>query len=121
MRAFSVPILANPNRSTSFSTVNLTLSQTGGGATLGSISSATLTITNNNLTRLDVRGHQYRRLGPGHARARRSDANADHKPGVDNIVFDIPASTAAEPECAGRGFDPITQTWTITLELARCR
>ena len=34
---FSIPILANPSRSTTFSTVNLTLSQPGGGATLGAI------------------------------------------------------------------------------------
>ncbi len=34
---FSIPILANPSRPTTFSTVNLTLSQPAGGATLGSI------------------------------------------------------------------------------------
>ena len=43
---FSVPILANPNRSTPTSSINLTLGQPSGGATLGAISSATVTIAN---------------------------------------------------------------------------
>ena len=47
---FSVPILANSSRPTTFSTVNLALSQPGGGATLGAIAFATLTITNNSTT-----------------------------------------------------------------------
>ena len=38
---FSIPILPNPSRPTTFSTVNLTLSQPGGGATLGAIALAT--------------------------------------------------------------------------------
>ena len=42
-------------------------------------------------------------------------ANADPNPGVDDIVFDIPASTAANLNVPVPGFDPTTQTWTITL------
>ncbi|MGO9466986.1 MAG: Calx-beta domain-containing protein, partial [Isosphaeraceae bacterium] len=44
---FTVPILANPNQTASSTTVDLTLSLPAGGATLGSISTATLTIINN--------------------------------------------------------------------------
>ena len=33
-----------------------------------------------------------------------------------NIVFDIPASTAANLNVPVAGFDPVTQTWTITLD-----
>ena len=42
-------------------------------------------------------------------------ANNDPSPGVDNIVFEIPASTAGNQNVPVPGFDPITQTWTISL------
>ncbi len=41
-------------------------------------------------------------------------------PGADNIVFDIPASTAANLNVPVPGFDPVTQTWTINLAVP-CR
>ena len=40
-------------------------------------------------------------------------ANNDKTP--DNIEFDIPASTSADLATPVYGFDPITQTWRITL------
>ncbi len=35
--------------------------------------------------------------------------------GTVNIVFAIPASTAPDLDAAFPGFDPVTQTWGITL------
>ena len=112
---FLIPILSNPNRSTSFSTVNLALSQPVGGATLGTISSSTLTITNNNLTVKTFVVNNTGDSGLGTLRQAILDANADQSSGVDNIVFDIPASTAANLNVPVAGFDPSTQTWTIGL------
>ena len=99
-----MPILDNTNRTTSSSTVNLTLGQPGGGATLGAIS------------RGDADDHQQQRnvstfvvtntgdSGPGTLRAAILAANADTNPGVDDIVFDIPASTAANLNVPVAGF-----------------
>ena len=114
--SFSVPILNNTHRSTNVSTLNLTLSQPGGGATLGAISSATLTITNSNQNVSTFVVTNTGDSGPGSLRAAIEAANADPNPGVDNIVFDIPASTAADLNVPVSGFDPSTQTWTITLD-----
>ncbi|MGO9469386.1 MAG: beta strand repeat-containing protein, partial [Isosphaeraceae bacterium] len=114
--SFTIPILDNPNRSTSFSTVNLTLSQPGGGATLGAISSATLNITNSNQNVSTFVVTNTGDSGPGTLRAAILAANADPNPGVDNIVFDIPASTAPLLNVPVAGFDPTTQTWTIALQ-----
>ena len=52
--------------------------------------------------------------GQGSLRQAIIDANSDPKPGVDNIVFEIPASTAGNQNVPVPGFDPITQTWTIS-------
>ena len=53
--------------------------------------------------------------GPGTLRDAITAANADPNPGVDNIVFEIPASTAGNQNIPVSGFDPITQIWTISL------
>ena len=53
--------------------------------------------------------------GPGTLRDAITAANDDPNPGVDNIVFEIPASTAGNQNIPVPGFDPITQTWTISL------
>ena len=53
--------------------------------------------------------------GPGSLRAAITSVNADPSPGTDDIVFDIPASTAPLLNVPVPGFDPGTQTWTITL------
>ncbi len=118
--AFSIPILANSSRPTTFSTVNLSLSQPGGGATLGTITFATLTITNNTTTTAltFVVTNTLDSTAPGTLRSAIMAANADANPGVDNIVFDIPASTAANQNIPVAGFDPVTQTWQITLASA---
>ncbi len=114
---FSIPILANSSRPTTFSTVNLTLSQPGGGATLGAIASAILTITNNTTIKAltFVVTSTLDSTAPGTLRSAIMAADADPNPGVDNIVFDIPASTAANQNVPVPGFDPSTQTWQITL------
>jgi hypothetical protein len=116
-RSFSVPILPNPDRASSFSTVNLAISQPVGGATLGAIASAELIITNdtnpNFATFVVVNTADS---GPGSLRAAITAANVDPNPGVDDIVFDIPASTAANINVPVPGFDPVTQTWQITLK-----
>ena len=114
-QVISVPILNNPNRQTTFSTVNLSLSQPGGGATLGSIAFATLTITNDTPTNaLTFVVTNTSDSGPGSLRDAIEAADDDPNPGVDNIVFEIAASTAANLNVPVPGFDPITQTWTIT-------
>jgi len=114
---FSVPILANPGRSTPFSIVNLTLSQPIGGATLGTISSATVTIANQSnphfMTFLVVNTGDS---GPGTLRDAVTAANNDSSPGTDYIGFDIPTSTAANLNEPVPGFDPVTQTWKIMLD-----
>ena len=46
-KTFGVTILSNPAQTANSATVNLALSQPTGGATLGSISTAVLTINNN--------------------------------------------------------------------------
>ena len=114
VQVISVPILNNPNRQTTFSTVNLSLSQPGGGATLGSIAFATLTITNDTTNAAHVRRDQHERLRAGQLCDAIEAADDDPNPGVDNIVFEIAASTAANLNVPVPGFDPITQTWTIT-------
>ena len=84
---------------------------------MGSISSATVTIANqsnpNFKTFVVVNTNDS---GPGSLRQAIIDANADSSPGTDNIVFDIPASTAPNLNVPVSGFDPDTQTWTITLD-----
>ena len=50
---------------------------------------------------------------PGSLRAAIVDSN-QATPGPNNIVFAIDASTAAEDNVPVAGFDPDTQTWTIT-------
>ncbi len=54
--------------------------------------------------------------GPGTLRQAILNANADANRGVDNIVFEIPASTAPDLNVPVSGFDPGTQTWTISLD-----
>jgi len=54
--------------------------------------------------------------GPGSLRAAIVAANNDPIPGTDNIAFDIPTSTAPLLNVPFPGFDPNTQTWTITLQ-----
>ena len=97
--------------------MNLTLSQPGGGASLGSIALATLTIINstvgNPLTFVVTNTGDS---GSGTLRNAIIAANQDPAADVDNIVFEIPASTAANQNIPVAGFDPITQTWTISLQ-----
>ena len=115
-QVISIPILDNPSRTTNFSTVNLALSQPAGGATLGAIALATLTITNNTTTKaLTFVVTNTGDSGPGTLRDAITNANSDPNAGVDNIVFEIPASTAGNQNIPVPGFDPITQTWIITL------
>jgi hypothetical protein len=113
---FPVTILENPERTTNFSTVNLALGQTVGGATLGAISAAALTITYPTGTGQEFVVTNTNDSGAGSLRQAILDANADTNTGVDHIVFSIPASTAANLNVPVSGFDPSTQTWTINLQ-----
>ena len=47
---------------------------------------------------------------------RQAIINADHDTTPDDIVFNIPASTAPLLNVPVPGFDPAMQTWTITLD-----
>ena len=75
----------------------------------------TITITNSNQNVSTFVVSNTNDSGMGSLRQAILNANADPNPGVDNIVFDIPASTAADLNVPVEGFDPVTQTWTITL------
>jgi hypothetical protein len=52
--------------------------------------------------------------GAGSLRDAIQSANGDATP--DNIVFDIPASTAPGLNVPVAGFDPVLQDWTIRLQ-----
>src|SRR5690349_19358419 len=52
--------------------------------------------------------------GPGSLRGAIDQANVDAT--ADDIVFDIPASTAPLLNVPVSGFNPVTQDWTITLQ-----
>ena len=54
---------------------------------------------------------------PGSLRAAIVASN-NATPGPNDIVFDIPASTAPNLDVPVPGFDPVTQDWTITLASA---
>ena len=112
---FSVTILPNTNSSVSSATVNLTLFGPGGGATLGSIASAVLTITYPAGTGQQFVVTNTNDSGPGSLRQAIEEANADTGLGVDHITFAIPASTAPNLNVPVQGFGPSTQTWTINL------
>jgi hypothetical protein len=114
--SFTVPILANPSSPKTYVTVNLVLSQPGGGATVGARGVATLIIvnsTNPNVSSfvVDNTGDS----GPGTLRAAILAADADPNPGIDNVIFDIPASTAPNLSVPVSGFNPLDQTWQIDL------
>jgi CSLREA domain-containing protein len=115
VETFSVPILAATNGSVSAATLNLVLSGPGGGTTLGAISSAILTITYTGGTGSEFVVTNTAISGAGSLWQAITDVNADPNPGVDHIIFEIPASTAANLNVAVPGFDPSTQTWTISL------
>ena len=53
---------------------------------------------------------------PGAGTLRQAIINANNDTSPDDIVFNIPASTAPLLNVPVSGFDPGTQTWTITLQ-----
>ena len=53
--------------------------------------------------------------GAGTLRSAILAANQDTDPDPFDIVFNIPASTAPDLNVPVAGFDPVTQTWQITL------
>ncbi len=115
--SFTVPLLDNKNQSSSFTTVNLSLSQPVGGATLGAISAATLIIISDTST---GGGGAFvvtntNDSGAGSLRQAILEADADTNPDTVSIAFEIPASTASNLNVPVSGFDPSTQTWQITL------
>jgi hypothetical protein len=116
--SFTVPLLDNKDQSSSFTTVNLSLSQPVGGATLGAISAATLIIISD--TSITGGGKVFvvtntSDSGQGSLRAAIIAANDVTGPGTVSISFDIPASTVSNLNVPVSGFDPGTQTWEITL------
>ncbi len=54
-------------------------------------------------------------LAAGTLRSAILAANQDTGPGPFDVVFNIPASTAPDLNVPVAGFDPVTQTWQITL------
>ena len=57
-------------------------------------------------------------LAPGTLRSAILAANQDPDPNPFDIVFNIPASSAPDLNVPQPGFNPITQTWQITLNSA---
>ncbi len=112
-KTFTITLL-DPHVVGGVKTVNLSLSNPVGGlidfqpTSVLQISeddsgvSGTFTVTNT----LDT--------GPGSLRQAILNANA--APGLNSIVFDIPASTDPLLDVPVPGFDPVNQTWTITVD-----
>jgi len=55
-------------------------------------------------------------LDSGDGSLRNAVLLANSHPGRDDIVFNIPASTAVDLDVPVSGFDPVSQNWTITLQ-----
>src|SRR5271166_2104072 len=68
----------------------------------------------NKAVALDLCRDQHERFRCGQPAAGHYQCNKDTSP--DDIVFNIPASTAPLLDVPVPGFDPGTQTWTITLQ-----
>ncbi|WP_165232189.1 Calx-beta domain-containing protein [Aquisphaera insulae] len=114
-KTFTIPILNNVKQTAASVTFRIVLSAATNGATIGTIGTETVTITNSlphSLTNVFYVTNTAD-SGDGSLREAILDANAAGSPA--DIWFAIPASTAAGLDVPVSGFDPLTHEWTITL------
>jgi hypothetical protein len=96
-------------------TFSVALSNPTGGATLGTPVTTTITIAPQGASTLSLVVTNTNDSGPGSLRQAILDAN-ELNTGVNDITFNIPASTVPLLNVPVQGFDPTTQTWTINLQ-----
>ena len=95
----------------------MVLSSPTGGATLGTPATLTVTIAPPGAQVPTLLVTNTNDSGPGSLRQAILDANENNS-GPNDIQFAIPASTSLLQNVPVPGFDPTSQTWTITLQSA---
>ena len=115
-KTFTITILDDQLIENTIETVNLALSNPTGGV-VDFQTTAVLNIVDDDMgaSRI-IQVVNTNDSGPGSLRQAILDANAHAGP--DDIEFDIPASTDPNLNVPVAGFDPVTQTWRITLQSA---
>src|SRR5262249_34361370 len=115
VKTFTVPIL-DDTLVEATETINLALSNPTGGV-VDFQATAVIQIKDNDqgTSRTFVVTNT---LDSGLGSLRQAILDANAHPGADDIEFDIPASTDPNLNVPVPGFDPFTQSWTISLQSA---